>query len=131
MPPFRLSGVCTGISSPALEARRANVLGSQLQVTQRAHKAAAPLAASLERLVGMKETGRLVRKGNRGGGVRTRNRPDGNLQTSCAVRAGLPSILCLGWRHLAFTTGAGRCPRFHRRRIPSNTRRGIYIAGVA
>lgn len=60
MPPFRLAGVSAGTAAPTLEARGANVLCSQLQITQRAHKATAPLAASLKRLVRMKETGRLL-----------------------------------------------------------------------
>jgi hypothetical protein len=66
MPPFRLTGVDAGSAAPALEANGANMLCSQLQITQRAHKAATPLAARLERLVRMKETRRLVRKRFRG-----------------------------------------------------------------
>src|SRR6267154_2230486 len=131
MPPFRLASVRAGTAAPALEARWANVLRSQLQVTQRAHKAAAPLAASLERLVRVKETGCLVRKRNRGVCARAGNRPDADLQLSFAVRAALPSVLRLGWCHLASTTGAGRCPRCNRRQSPSNTCRGVYLAGVA
>jgi len=65
MPPFRLAGLRAGISAPALETRWANVLRSQLQIAQRAHEAAAPLAARLKRLVRMKEACRLVRKRSR------------------------------------------------------------------
>jgi len=97
MPPFRFVSRRAGTVSPALEARRANVLRSQLQVTQRAHKAAATLAASLERLVRMKETGCLVRKRNRGVCILAGNRPDADLQLCFAVRTALPSILGLGW----------------------------------
>jgi hypothetical protein len=65
MPPFRLAGLCSGTSAATLKTRGADVLRSQLQIAQRAHKAAAPLAASLKRLVRMKEAGRLVRKRGR------------------------------------------------------------------
>jgi hypothetical protein len=65
MPPFRLAGLHTGIDAPTLETRGANVLRSQLQIAQRAHETAAPLAASLKRLVRMKEARRLVRKRGR------------------------------------------------------------------
>jgi len=65
MPPFRVASLRTGIGAPALEARGANVLRSQLQIAQRAHEAAAPVAASLKRLVRMKEACRLVRNGGR------------------------------------------------------------------
>jgi hypothetical protein len=65
MPPFRSAGLRTGTGTPVLETRGANVLRSQLQITQRAHEAAAPLAASLKRLVWMKEACRLVRKRGR------------------------------------------------------------------
>jgi len=65
MPPFRFAGLRTGTGTPALETRWANVLRSQLQIAQCAHEAAAPLAASLKRLVWMKEACRLVRKRGR------------------------------------------------------------------
>ena len=66
----------TGIGAPALEARGANVLRSQLQITQRAHESAAPLAAGLKRLVRMKKTCRLVGKRGRRIGVLPDHRPD-------------------------------------------------------
>jgi hypothetical protein len=65
MPPFRLACFDAGIGAAALEACRANVLRSQLQIAQRAHEAAAALAASLKRLVRMKEACRLVGKRRR------------------------------------------------------------------
>ena len=72
MPPFRFTGVSAraGIAAAALEACGANVLCSQLQITQRTYKAATPLAASLKRLLRVKETSCLVRKGNGGVCVR-------------------------------------------------------------
>jgi hypothetical protein len=65
MPPFRGAGPRTRIGAPLLETGGANVLRSQLQIAQRAHKAAAPLAARLKRLVRMKKACRLVRKRGR------------------------------------------------------------------
>jgi hypothetical protein len=60
IPPFCLARLYAGIAAPALEASWANVLRSQLQIAQRTYEPAAPLAASLKCLVGMKEACRLV-----------------------------------------------------------------------
>jgi hypothetical protein len=79
MPPFRFAGLGTGTGTPVLETRWANVLRSQLQIAQRAHEAAAPLAASLKRFVRMKEACRLARKRGRRIGVLLDRAPDADL----------------------------------------------------
>jgi hypothetical protein len=79
MPPFRFAGFHTGIGAPTLETRGANVLRSQLQIAQRAHEAAAPLAASLKRLVRMEEACRLVRKRSRRICILLDRAPDADL----------------------------------------------------
>jgi hypothetical protein len=61
MSPFGFAAVQPGIGTPALEARGANVLRSQLQIAQRTHESPASLAASLKSLVRMKEARCLVR----------------------------------------------------------------------
>src|SRR5271156_4544132 len=98
MPPFRRAALQTGIGAPTLEARGANVLRSELQVAQRAQKAAAPLAARLECLLRMKEACSLLR--HRGRCIRflLRNRPVSNSQPLLAVGTALPSArrLCRG-----------------------------------
>jgi hypothetical protein len=79
MPPFRLASPHTRIGAPTLETSGANVLRSQLQITQRAHEAAAPLAASLKRLVRMKEARCLIRKSGRRICVLPDHVPDSDL----------------------------------------------------
>jgi hypothetical protein len=88
--PFRLACLCPGSGEPALETRRANVLGSQLQIAESTDKAATALAASLKSLVGMEKTGCLVRKRGGGIGVLANDRPDANLKPLLAVNTGLP-----------------------------------------
>ncbi len=90
MPPLRLVPA-PGIGASTLEARGANVLSSQLQVAQRAQKTPAPLAASLEGLLWVKETGRLLR--HRGDDVHflLRHRPDAHAQLFGAIGTDLPS----------------------------------------
>src|SRR5580700_4012430 len=106
MPPLRFAAIPPRIGAPALEARRANVLRSELQVTQRAQKAAASLAANLNRFLRVKEACRLLR--HRGYYVRflPRNRPDSNSQLLGAVGTVLPSARCLCWRDRAAAAGA-------------------------
>jgi hypothetical protein len=90
IPPFRLASLHTGIGAPTLEAWGANVLRSQLQITQRANESATPLAASLKRLVRMKKAGRLVRKRRHGIAILANHRPNANLQPLLAVGTALP-----------------------------------------
>ena len=92
IPPFRLASLGTGIGAPALEACRANVLRSQLQITERAHESAAALAARLKGLVRMKKTCRLVRKRGRCIVVLANHRPDADLQPLLAVGTTLPFV---------------------------------------
>src|ERR1700722_3686976 len=109
MPPFCFAVTLPSIGASALETRGANVFGSQLQVTQRAQKAAAPLAASLKCFLRVKETRRLLR--HRGHYIRfgPRNRPDSNLQPLGAVGTGLPSTghLCRSNQAAAVGTSNG------------------------
>jgi len=63
VPPFRLNPVRPGRGAPALETGGANMLCSQLQIAQSTYESAAPLTASLVRLVRMKEARRLIRHG--------------------------------------------------------------------
>jgi hypothetical protein len=79
IPPFRFAGLHTGIGAPTLETCGANVLRSQLQIAQRAHEAAAPLAASLKRLVRMEEACRLVLKRSRRICIPLDRAPDADL----------------------------------------------------
>src|SRR5580704_5510488 len=106
MPPFRFAAVPPAIGAPALKARGANVLRSELQIAQRAQKAAAPLAACLERILRVKKACRLLR--HRGRRIRflTRNRPDSNSQPLLAVGTALPSARHLCGRDSAAAAGA-------------------------
>jgi hypothetical protein len=111
MPPFRFAASQPGISAAALEACRANVFCSQLQIAQRAHEPAAPLAASLKRLIRMKKAGRLVR--HRGGGTRIlpQGAPQPDLQALPTEGAALPSRVCLNSRDISATAGAQNSSR--------------------
>jgi hypothetical protein len=66
------------------------VIGPELQIAQRTHESAAPLAASLKRLVRMKKTGRLFRKGGGRVVVLANQLPDADLQPLLAVGTTFP-----------------------------------------
>jgi hypothetical protein len=111
MPPFRFAASQPGIYAATLEARRANVFCSQLQIAQRAHEPAAPLTASLKRLIRMKKARRLVR--HRGGSTRIlpQGAPPPDLQAFPTEGAALPSRLCLNSRDISATVGARNSSR--------------------
>src|SRR6266852_3700034 len=111
MPPFRFAASQPGIGAAALEACGANVFRSQLQIAQRAHEPAAPLAASLKRLIRMKKARRLVR--HRGGSARilAHSAPKPDLQPLLAEGAALPSRLHLEWRDIPVAVGARNSSR--------------------
>src|SRR5580698_11646306 len=101
MPPLGLAAIQHRIDAPALKACRANVVRSQLQIAQRAHKSSASLAASLKRFVGVKETGRLIR--HRRGGIHAvaYDRPSANLQALLAIGTAPPSRVRLIGRNIS------------------------------
>jgi hypothetical protein len=103
IPPFRLASLRTGIGAPTLEASGTNVLRAQLQIAQRTYEPAAPLTASLKRLVRMKKAGRLVRKRGYCIVVLANNLPDVDPQSLFAVGTTLP--FCLNWYEFPRTTG--------------------------
>jgi hypothetical protein len=111
MPPFRFAASQPGICAATLEARRANVFCSQLQIAQRAHEPAAPLTASLKRLIRMKKARRLVR--HRGGSTRilAHSAPKPDLQPLLTEGAALPSRLRFEWHHIPITVGAHNSSR--------------------
>lgn len=100
MPPFCFATMGTGIDAPALKACGANVLGSQLQIAQRAHKSAATLAASLKHFVRMEKACGLVRHCRRRARVLPQRRPQPDLQSLLTVRTTLPPRLCLERRYI-------------------------------
>lgn len=111
MAPFGFAAGRSGIGPSTLKTRRANVLGSHLQVAESADEPAATMAAGLKRFVGMKEAGCLVRHCGGRPGVFADDRPRANVHFLPAEGTSLPSV---GRRHgidIAGATGAGDSER--------------------